>query len=215
MSPHDLLWLANGAGLRQDGPLPDWATPEWLMRAPLVVRRDRFDPAGRIPVGLRGATRSRRFGGWLAPEAVLRRTTPEEVAHEAALQLCDERSSVPALQALAAIAPILDDSGLAWGPTGSAGFQLASGLPMLRMDSDLDLVVRAPVQLHAWQLSKLRALGDRAACRLDIQIDTGRGGFSLAEWLRNGTRVLLKTDRGPVLATDPWQTVPSRNAVST
>ena len=122
-------------------------------------------------------------------------------------------AGLPALRTLAELAPTLDESGLAWGPTGSVGFQLASGLPVLRMASDLDLLVRAPAPLGAEQLSLLQALGNGAGCRLDVQIDTGHGGFALAEWLRGGASVLLKTDRGPVLTSDPWQTAPSADGV--
>jgi phosphoribosyl-dephospho-CoA transferase len=37
-----------------------------------------------------------------------------------------------------------------------------------------------------------------------MQVDTGHGGFALAEWAGNADRVLLKTGRGPLLVSDPW-----------
>jgi phosphoribosyl-dephospho-CoA transferase len=36
---------------------------------------------------------------------------------------------------------------LAYGPTGSIGFELASALPMATSASDLDLIIRAPERL--------------------------------------------------------------------
>jgi hypothetical protein len=108
------------------------------------------------------------------------------------------------LLALAELAPRLDALGLAWGPAGGAGFQLASGLPVLREDSDLDLLVRAPWPLPARLVDRLAGLVDGAPCRIDLQVDTGLGGFALSEYVRGG-RVLLKTAHGPLLVDDPWR----------
>jgi phosphoribosyl-dephospho-CoA transferase len=52
-------------------------------------------------------------------------------------------------------------------------------------------------------LAALAELQDGQPCRIDIQVDTGAGGFALAEYVRGG-RVLLKTDAGPRLVADPW-----------
>ena len=52
--------------------------------------------------------------------------------------------------------------------------------------------------------AQLAALQAKAPCRLDIQVDTGAGGFALAEYVRGG-RVMLKTAHGPVLVADPWR----------
>jgi phosphoribosyl-dephospho-CoA transferase len=102
------------------------------------------------------------------------------------------------------LAPRLQALGLAWGPVGGAGFWLASGLPVLRPTSDLDLLVRAPDPLAPATVAALAALQRDAACRIDIQVDTGRGGFALMEYARGGM-VMLKTDCGPQLSSDPWQ----------
>jgi phosphoribosyl-dephospho-CoA transferase len=74
----------------------------------------------------------------------------------------------------------------------------------LRPDSDLDLLVRAPRRLADGTLAALVALQGGAGCRVDVQVDTGIGGFALLEYARGG-KVLLKTARGPVLVEDPWR----------
>lgn len=204
--PHDLLWLAPAAGLEFDGPRPDWLVPGWLRCAPLVVRRE-HTPDGRLPVGLRGTMRSERCKCYLDQAGVRRRVSPEMLV-AAARALGPAQRSTPALAALAALAPAMDGIGLAWGPTGGVGFFLASGLPVLRPDSDLDLLVRAPQPLSACQADALAALQANPGCRIDIQIDTGHGAFALAEWRRSGRRVLLKTGAGPVLSDDPWRGAP-------
>lgn len=198
---HDLLWVS---GLPDGASLPAWLDAAWLRVAPLVVRRASTGPghvAGRIPVGLRGLLRSERHACEVDAAAVRRRVTPEMLAR---MPLPD--FSCAALDALRQVAPLLDATGWAWGPTGGVGFALASGLPVLRADSDLDLVLRMAAPPDAAQAESLRAIAASvAACRLDLQIDTGRGGFAYAEWAADRGRVMLKTDRGPVLTATPWE----------
>jgi phosphoribosyl-dephospho-CoA transferase len=203
---HDLLWLDVSAAFEAAGELPGWLDEGWLRRAPLVVRRETV-AAGRIPVGVRGLQRNRRCKGYLAPAAVMRRTTPEMLARGVApdARLGAAARALPCIAALLALAPRLDALGLGWGPAGGAGFWLASDLPVLRPDSDLDLLVRAPRPLDPDQLAALRALQHGAACRLDIQVDTGHGGFALMDYAGGARRTLLKTAHGPLLVADPWR----------
>ncbi|WP_425251539.1 malonate decarboxylase holo-ACP synthase [Janthinobacterium sp. NFX145] len=194
---HDLLWLD---GLPDDASLPAWADVAWLQTAPVVLRRASCSP-GRIPVGLRGMLRSERHACEVDAAAVVRRVTPEMLAHAPVADF-----SCAALDALRQVAPLLDATGWAWGPTGGVGFALASSLPVLRADSDLDLLLRIAAPPDADQAEALRAIAATVtACRLDLQIDTGMGGFAYAEWAAGRAKVLLKTDRGPVLTATPWE----------
>lgn len=202
--PHDLLWLANTAGLSSACPLPSWATSDWLAGAPAVMRREKVNDPDCIPVGLRGTTRSERFKAYLSAYAVKKCVQPEQLATAEVWRGLHQATEFPAIKALGILAPALDASGLAWGPTGGVGFTLASGLPVLRLESDLDLIVRAPKPLTADQTQLLLKLRASPICRIDIQIDTGCGAFSLAEWANGHSQVLLKTDLGPYLTDDPW-----------
>lgn len=193
--PHDLLWVAPGS-LCLEGPWPDWADASWLRAAPVVVRRDATGE-GTVPVGLRGLARNQRAKATVPADAVLRRLAPE------ALGAAIGAGEWPALATLAAVAPTLHATGLAWGPTGGVGFFLASGLPVLRPGSDLDLLVRAPQPLTPEQADALDGIQADAACNIDLQIDTGCGAFAFTEW-RRGSRVMLKTDTGPRLTATPW-----------
>lgn len=197
---HDLLWTS---GLPDGMSLPAWADAAWLQAAPLVVRRASTMP-GRIPVGMRGLLRSERHACEVDAAAVLRCVTPEMLARLARAPL--PGPSCAALDALRQVAPLLDATGWAWGPTGGVGFVLASGLPVLRADSDLDLVLRIAAPPDADQAEALRAIAASVtACRLDLQIDTGIGGFAYAEWAAGRAKILLKTDHGPVLTATPWE----------
>lgn len=198
--PHDLLWVSAPTALDGETAVPAWTDTNW----PLVVRRAEGGGAGRIAVGLRGRMRHQRHPAWVDARQVQYAVPPEALAASLpARNLVGEKCAV--LKALANLAPRLDDIGLAWGPTGSAGFALASGVAVLRPDSDLDLLVRAESRPSAAQIVGLSGLQTRSPCRLDIQIDTGWGGFVLGEWLAQRRKVLLKTARGPALADDPWQ----------
>jgi len=195
--PHDLLWARE---LPKDSALPDWVCPQWLTMAPLVVRRAPAAP-GRIAVGLRGMARNERHATKVDASAVLRCVTPEMLA--AKVPAWPDCSAIEALHRLK---PLLDATGWSWGPTGGVGFALASGLPVLRIDSDLDLVLRMASPPDAGQAASLRnIMASVTDCRLDLQIDTGLGGFAYAEWAAGRTRVLLKTDHGPVLTASPWE----------
>lgn len=199
---HDLLWLSGMPTAADGSPLPDWAFAACRRNAPAVVRRAPRGPDGAVPVGLRGQARHERLAATVAGSAITRVATPEALA--AAVQAIAHDAPFPALRALRALAPGFDALGWAWGPTGSTGFMLASGLPVLRMDSDLDLVVRMAHPPRAAQCERLVRLLDSAECRVDLQIDTGRGGFALRDWLASPRRTLLKTDSGPRLTADPW-----------
>jgi phosphoribosyl-dephospho-CoA transferase len=210
--PHDLLWLRPGARVLGAGSddFPAWAREPWMALAPVVVRREKS--SGAVPVGLRGRLRRERCKDWLAPADVARTVTPEMLAADAGWQGHPD-AGLPALAALAAVAPLLKAIGLPWGPSGGAGFTLASGFGVLRPDSDLDLLVRAGEALDgagtAALMAVVKAGMELAGCRIDIQVDTGYSGFALAEWARIQVRgrgkVMLKTATGPVLTGNPWR----------
>lgn len=204
--PHDLLFLDRAAAFEAcAGALPDWLDAAWLVAAPLAVRRAQAAP-GQVPAGARGLRRNQRCAGHVHLAGVARCITPEMLARQVIEddgRLAGAAAGLPCLAALRRLAPRLRALGLDWGPGGGAGFQLASGLPVLRPDSDLDLLVRAPHPPAPDLMQALCALQLDAACRVDIQVDTGAGGFALNEYARGG-RVLLKTSGGPLLVDDPW-----------
>jgi phosphoribosyl-dephospho-CoA transferase len=202
--PHDLLWLADPAALVVQESLPRWATPAWLAVSPVVVRRSATTVPSDVPVGLRGGTRSERCAAHVSADRVMRSLTPEAIARHASTSAVVRASALPCLRALARISGALDSLPLAWGVTGSVGFTLASGFDVLRFDSDLDLVVRAPSVADADALCAVAALLPDLEGRVDVQVETPLGAFALQEWLRTGGPVLLRTNCGPALVDDAW-----------
>ena len=195
MAPHDLLFVHRPDAFACDGARPDWLDPA----APLVVRREATAP-GILPVGARGLQRNERCKGYIALADVAATLAPRMLADQARTAEGD----LPCIAALRTLAPRLDALGVDWGPAGGTGYWLACRLPVLRATSDLDLLVRLPHKPAPALVAALCALQDRQPCRLDIQVDTGAGGFALAEYARGG-RVLLKTNDGPCLVDDPWE----------
>ncbi len=197
LRPHDLIWLADRSAL--EGVTEDWVDEIWHPGLPVVVRRD-VNPNGRVPVGVRGLKREQRAAAWVAPEHVIRVVSPEDLVDTQTL-VRSPFITQPPVQVAFQVAQ--QRWPWVWGITGSGGYTLASGIPVLHAASDLDLMIRAPQPLARETLIRWQQQISGALCRVDTQVNVPQGGFALAEWLRDG-KVLLKTNRGPLLVSDPW-----------
>ncbi len=193
MNAHDLLWGMTPAHLPADA-------PAWAKDAvgTVVVRRAIVAP-GFVAVGVRGRLREQRFAALMPMAAVQRRVAPE------ALRDVVSTRDLPALQALDQLRPVL--APLSWGVTGSAGFELATGIEALHAQSDLDLILRTPEPLDRNDARDLLATLDEVTCAVDLQLQTPFGAVALREWAGPSRRVLLKTANGAHLVTAPWQAV--------
>ena len=89
------------------------------------------------------------------------------------------------------------------GATVAAAFGYDDAVSMATIGAGAVTYIVGPVTGAA--IARLKALQGRVACWLDIQIDTGTGGFALNEWLAGRRQVLLKTAGGPLLVEDPWR----------
>jgi phosphoribosyl-dephospho-CoA transferase len=196
---HDLLWFDTSSSFQCAEPLPDWAVAVLREQRPVVVRRAVVSN-NEIAVGLRGTSRAQRLGGVLPTAAIVRVATPESLLQ----RLDDVEMKLPALVSLATLRGSLADH-YAWGPTGSVGFQLATGLPVVRVDSDLDIVMRFPEEPDRAALDPLLHTFAELPVRCDVQMETPHGAVALLEWARGVRQTLLKTARGPCLVANPWQ----------
>lgn len=174
---------------------PCWVEPA-LRRAPWVVVRREVCPPGFVPVGVRGASRGSRHPGIIHTGEIAEAVAPADL-----LSRIDQLPEVPAAAALRCAVDVLNPAGVEWGPGGSTGFTLASGVIVVTPDSDLDLVIRvgklpSQVDLDSWhdRLSRLSA-------RVDCQLDLPLGGVALADVVSPSKRVLLRTASGPRLVT--------------
>lgn len=193
---HDLLWGMTALQLPADA--PGWAVESLDLGQPVVVRRALSSP-GHIAVGVRGRSREQRYATSMPVAAIQRRLRPEDLCH------VQSPRDLPALHALAELRPLLDASGWAWGVSGSAGFELATGIDALHERSDLDLILRTPHRLDRLQARNLLAQLDASVCAVDMQLQTPWGAVALREWAGSSRRVLLKDDVQARLVSDPWQ----------
>ena len=202
-SAHDLLQISGAAGLIFLEQRPLWVDSS-LRRAPFVVVRRAESVDGMIPVGVRGSSRKQRFPAYLAPESILKQIAPEQLTESHGWRDNTRSQIVPSLNAWAEIEENLFNFSLVYGPTGSVGFELATGLPTATAASDLDLLFRVPECLPITAARELMAMLAGTACRIDAQLEAPRGAFSLTEYASDQTPLLLRQNRGPVLVDDPW-----------
>ena len=201
--PHDLLRLFTGA-FDPPGHAPAWAARELARRRPWVVARRAVAGPGAVAVGVRGSARQDRWAFSVSLRSVRERVSPEALARRRSWRSVPAlRRGLPALAILEAVVGLLEDRELAWGPTGSVGYELASGLPAVGESSDLDLILRSPGPLPRAMAREILEDLSSLPARVDAQIDTGIGSVALAEWAA-GREVLLRRACGPVLTEDPW-----------
>lgn len=193
---HDFVWIDKAQSL--EGVLEDWVKDVWSISLPLVVRRDKDARNNRIPVGIRGKERHQRCALWIASEHVVRKMTPCEVVGF----LEETNFSLPPIYAAREFKKRIWP--FEWGITGSCAYSLVVKDCVMRKTSDLDLVVRSFKELSRSDFKDWISLSENCPCRVDTQIDTGFGAFSLKEWVLSET-VLLKTNTGPCLVRNPWE----------
>ena len=204
--PHDLLRLHRLP--TRDGE-PGWVREAFLHAPFAVVRRAQPVSGFAVAVGIRGASRAQRYGAWVEESDIEFAMPPEAlVAREPA----PGREWLPAFSVLAELRRVPCSLGqYVWGPAGSVGFELETGVPTATGSSDLDLLIRAPERLdHATAgrlLSELLALAQRAGVRVDAQLETPSGGVALAELAAGKSHVMARANTGASLVTDPWASV--------
>jgi phosphoribosyl-dephospho-CoA transferase len=94
---------------------------------------------------------------------------------------------------------VLKPTGLRWGPGGSVGFSLATGVFAAGAASDLDLVLTIDDVPPVAMLADLRDAFRESPARIDCQLDLPIGGVALDDLLGPGDEVLVRTNDGPSL----------------
>jgi phosphoribosyl-dephospho-CoA transferase len=199
---HDLLRIDPDCVTACSVAQPSWVRAS-LIACPWVVLRRTQAPVGQLAVGIRGTTRSERWGGFFAKGLIREIVRPAEL-------LILARSSTHTLRppAFAALQQVIEsgrDLKLLWGPTGSVGFELATGRPVTTEASDLDIAIWAPQRIV---VAQARFLWDRVTglqTKVDVRVETSECGFSLEEYVRTSSgRILLRYPDGLRLGDDPW-----------
>ena len=192
---HDLLWGMTPEQLPAHA--PSWVIESLGAGQPVVVRRA-LSAQGQVAVGVRGRLREQRHATVMSVDVISRCVKPEALCH-----VSIDRD-LPAVHALHQLRPLLADCGWVWGVSGSAGFELASGIQALHEGSDLDLILRTPQPLARSEAQELLKLLEAAVCPVDMQLQTPFGAVALREWAGSAQRVLLKQAGEACLVIDPW-----------
>ncbi len=202
ISPHDLIKVSDLSQLQWNGD-NEWVTAS-IRRTPFVVVRRAEQTGDFIPVGIRGEQRNQRQAALLHRNGIAEIITPYMLAKQKSWNSLEtQRQELPVLRAIDKAAAIMGN--WQWGPTGSAGFEIATGYPALKETSDLDIVVLAPQPIDISEAEEVLHELDRLPIRTDIQIETGIGAFLLREWINRRTdKIILRTQIGPKLINNPW-----------
>ena len=189
--PHDLVRLSDVTALRED----DAEAPDWVWRslqdAPWAVVRRARAGAGRVPVGVRGRARHERYALEVPGDAVAQRVRPEDLRRRLR-DLPDRSLAARAVAALVGWLASLDRAGLRWGPTGSVGFQLATGQVVVTPQSDLDLIVRLDGLAASQRIPQIPCVPGRVDCLVECP----EGAVALPELAGRSRLIMLRTADG-------------------
>ena len=195
LQAHDLLW-----GMRcdfLDSNAPVWVKATIAQEQPVVVRRATTDSTV-VAVGIRGTARHQRYATQMPVSAITKQLKPE------ALSNVDLDCFPHLMNQLQIIQNILNQKRWTWGYTGSVGFELATGIQTVTENSDIDLLIRTEEFLTKDEAKQLLQQLEQTELKLDVQLQTPKGGVALKEWASSTGKVLLKLNDSAVLANNPW-----------
>jgi phosphoribosyl-dephospho-CoA transferase len=212
---HDLLRIDPDCLIAGCVAQPSWVR-ESLITCPWAVVRRAQAPVGQIAVGVRGTTRSERWGGFCAKSLISAVVRPADV-----LVLAGSSSRTLRTAALKVFQVVIErwrDLSLPWGPAGSAGFELATGRQVTSETSDLDLVIRAPFRIPVEQARSLWHRVTGLQVKVDARVETPECGFALEEYASSistrNSRILLRYPDGSRFGDDPWRERPKLEATA-
>src|SRR3984957_2249346 len=130
----------------------------------VVARRGRILD-GLIPVGVRGSQRHERCAGFTRLSEVLETRRPDQLR---LLLADDSRRALQAFRSLSYLESHLIGLPMIWGPGGSVGYELASGVAAVRDSSDLDLILFAPKKLDMAEAQDLWRMISSAPGKVDV-----------------------------------------------
>jgi len=203
IAPHDLLKIIGWEDLITRTEIPEWVKSS-LNSSPFVVVRRAPAPEQQIAVGVRGENRNERFGTFVKKSSVIKHITPEQLVSDQSWKLSNRYKILEVLSVLDEVSALFKTYDYHWGPTGSVGFELASGNDTATVKSDLDLVIRAPKLIPIKTAKEIVKGLERIVSKIDVQVETPHGAISLVEYSRNNAPIVIRTTNGPLLIKNPW-----------
>jgi phosphoribosyl-dephospho-CoA transferase len=204
IQPHDLIKISDLSQLKLNEE-KEWVAASLRQTPFVVVRRSERTNPDYIPVGIRGVERNQRETALLHRKGIASIITPYGISERKMWQLLKlkRQQQIPVLRIIDSVTEIMRN--WRWGPTGSAGFEMATGNSSLKETSDLDIVIDVRGQSDFREAGDLLQKLDQLGVRIDIQIETKDGVFILREIIdRRANTVILRTCSGPKLVSNPW-----------
>ncbi len=196
---HDLLRLRDPGDFVSRVPVPVWVK-ESLSWVPWVVVRRAPMEGEYVPVGVRGESRNNRFAGFIHSSSIIECVRPHQLSVSRAWERGVRRDELPAMRVLPFVHEIFRASELHWGPVGSVGFELATGVQVAHRTSDLDLIVCLRDFLVPQAIAvNLASILQRTEVRIDLLLETSEGAISFREYMSGAPNLILRRVNGPKL----------------
>lgn len=173
-----------------------WAPFVVVRRAPLIN--------DIVPVGIRGTNRSQRCAATILCSSIVETIMPKQLAEGKLWRTNKHIRETHIFKTLEAVDSILESYSMTWGPTGSVGFELASGVQTVTPTSDLDIIIRVPSFLAVKTAKDITKELLTVPTKVDLQLETPKGSVALTEYARGDSPILVRTSIGPRLVKNPW-----------
>jgi phosphoribosyl-dephospho-CoA transferase len=200
---HDFVWITKNPVFR---PLdaPEWVA-EVLAQSGVVVVRRAAAPPGWLSVGIRGPARHQRHSCFLRQDGVESFRSPEFLASSKVWKTFSLSSrGLSVWKALRLVSDDVTKRNFIWGPIGSVGYGLASGIDVVTEMSDLDIIVRFNAAPNLEILKEFRQTLRFDGLRVDVTLESSIGGVDLNEYLSHPDSSLIKTSGGPRVGGRLW-----------
>ncbi|QQP13897.1 malonate decarboxylase holo-ACP synthase [Lysinibacillus agricola] len=180
--------------LNEQTTIPPWVANSSAATSYGVVRRAQITNE-LVPIGLRGNARHERYGTTIHKKYILEIIKPYSL-----IEQLDNFKDNRFYTLLNSIRHKFDPYKIKWGPTGSVGFELATGIPVTSKKSDLDLIICMDA-IDEVLLDKISNLLADSRIMIDPQIEIPRiGAFLLKDYMENKENgFILRTFYGPKL----------------
>ncbi|MFC7686440.1 malonate decarboxylase holo-ACP synthase [Ureibacillus sp. GCM10028918] len=193
---HDIVRFATIHHIETSMNLPDWVNDAPAAKNFGVVRR--LPITNKIvPIGLRGDSREKRFGAFIHENNITQVISPISLVNR--MDMFNGRIYTPAL---IRIKDEFEKYKLAWGPTGSVGFEIATSILVTTPTSDIDICLYL-VQIDTELLEKVGNFIEGLDRRIDVQVEIPTlGAFLLNDFIKYAkTGFIVRTKFGPHLCT--------------
>lgn len=196
IKPHDILQIKDINKFIKSIDSSKWIE-ESLIKAPFVVVRRGKMIDDKIPVGIRGDSRDKRYGTYLDKENILNVIEPYEISDKRLWTNNQHVKESNIFKALEIVEEVLKEKkDLKWGPTGSTAFELISNVITINENSDLDILIKIPDFFSIDEAKEINEKIQKVPCKIDIQLEVPQGIISLVEYARGDDPLLLRTNDG-------------------